>query len=75
MDNDDEKRELLKEMELLVKSVSHLKIQIQELINKNSELKKTRLFFRRGQNFLKVIYMNDDEKKTYFKRNNNSNAI
>ncbi len=49
MDNDDEKKQLLKEMELLLKSVSQLKIQIQELINKNSDL-------------LKRIYCLEEEK-------------
>ena len=38
--NDDEKNRILKEMELLVKSISLLKTQIQELINKNSDLLK-----------------------------------
>jgi hypothetical protein len=53
MDNDDEKRELLKEMELLVKSVSQLKTQIQELINKNSDLLKRVYCLEEEKIFLK----------------------
>ena len=47
--NDDEKNRILEEMELLVKSISQLKTQIQELVNKNSDL-------------LKRIYCLEEEK-------------
>jgi hypothetical protein len=47
--NDDEKNRILEEMELLVKSISQLKTQIQELVDKNSDL-------------LKRIYCLEEEK-------------